>query len=211
MDRLIVIVTSFLGLFLLGGCANQVENAMAVTESVHTTGNGLVDELNSIVKQESELQDSFEQTLAEDKELKSLADGSSTVFANIEARKESLNRIEEYRNQLEENYTAFTDNDTSDLPEEDVGALTESLDQLTSSISDYMSHYADALREQEEFFKSLAEDNATYKTMTEGIESIASNDEKTSEFLLQLDEQLAALQNDYESLQVALNEKANAS
>lgn len=206
LSRYITFGVSASTLLLVGGCSNRAEEALTTTESIDTHKNELVTELNAISETEAELQPAFETTLAEDDELSTLSDGSSEVFTNIEARRESLQAVEEKATSLSEDHTALTEGENADLPEAELNALVESLEQTTSSLDEYTSHYASTLDTQTQFFESLAGEDASYETMSEGIESISSEDETTKQYLLDLDEQLSSLEESNNALMSSLNE-----
>src|SRR5699024_10012185 len=156
MMKKYVMIGSFIVFGLLAGCNGPVSQAMAVTESVGTVGEELVAELNDMAVAEQELQAAFEKTMEEDEELESMADGSSSVFDNVEERREALEQVEEYHAQLEEDYLDMAEHDMDELPDKEVEALENSLEEVTQLLSEYTSHYEDALSEQEQFFESLA-------------------------------------------------------
>jgi len=190
---------------LLAGCTGGTKQVLAVTESVQASEEELVKELNKITKVESELQGAFEKTLDEDEKLETLADGTSDVYANIDSRKESLDKVEEILGQLQEDYSSLADNDK--VPEAERKELTTSLEAVTDTLDKYMKHYKETLADQKSFFESLAGEDATYETMTEGIDTISSESETTRDYLLELDQQLVSLEETSNTVKSLLNEE----
>jgi len=209
LSRYLVFSAGFVVLLFLSGCSSGAENAMAVTESIQTDEEALITEMNNITEVESKLQSAFESTLNEDEELKTFADGTSDVFANIETRNDSLQTVEEITGQMEEHYSSLTENNGG-LPEAELEALTGSLETITSTLNEFTAHYADALSAEATFFESLADEDATYETLEEGIETIVSENETTAQFLVDLDEQLVSLENNKNTLMRLLNEELEA-
>lgn len=180
----------------LAGCANDgIADATKSIEAIEPEEKTVLTELNAITEQEKALQKIFEDSLAEDNSSSQFSDGSSPVFENIEARTTSLTAIKEANAEMETIQKDLSENDGDKVPKEQVEALTKELGTLTDSLDTYATQYEKSLSEEEAYFKSLAAEDATYETLTDGITKLNEQDAKTKELLQQLNEQFKVLDN----------------
>lgn len=192
-------------LFLTACGNNDVAEALESTSSVDTQKEQIVSDLNAITEQEKELQSAFETTLSEDESLSTLADGTSGVFENMDARSTALSELKETTTTMKDNQILLDEKTSDELPQEEMDQLTTSIEELTVTLDDYVTHYETVLTEQENYFTDLGKEEATYETLTAGMETINEQDSKTKELLLQLDQQLVEVQDSHKSTTESLN------
>lgn len=191
----IISAIGFVGLgSILVGCDTSAADAMDITEQLETTEKTIVDQLNTITSQEANLQSEFETTLAEDEELTTLADGSAPVFENIATRNTSLESLQVATDELKTHAEDLTALESGDLPQEEITNLSEDMSALTTSLDDFIAQYGDSLEQQETYFTSLTAEDATYETLSSGIEQVNTNHSADNELLTALDNNLVQLQ-----------------
>lgn len=185
----------FLGLgAVLAGCDTGVADAMDITEQLETTEKTIVDQLNTITSQEANLQKEFESTLAEDEELSTLADGSAPIFENISTRQTSLESLQVATDELKTHAEDLTALEDGELPQEDITSLSDDMSTLTSSLDAFINQYSESLEQQEDYFTSLSAEDATYETLSSGMEQINTDHSNNNELLTELDSHLVQLQ-----------------
>ena len=192
-------------LFLTACGNNDVAEALESTSSVDTQKEQIVSDLNAITEQEKGLQGAFETTLSEDESLSTLADGTSGVFENMDTRSTALSELKEATTAMKDNQILLDEKTSDELPQEEMDQLTTSIEELTVTLDDYVTHYETVLTEQENYFTDLGKEEATYETLTAGMETINEQDSKTKELLLQLDQQLVEVQDSHKSTTESLN------
>lgn len=192
-------------LFLTACGNNDVAEALESTSSVDTQKEQIVSNLNAITEQEKGLQGAFETTLSEDESLSTLADGTSGVFENMDTRSTALSELKEATTAMKDNQILLDEKTSDELPQEEMDQLTTSIEELTVTLDDYVTHYETVLTEQENYFTDLGKGEATYETLTAGMETINEQDSKTKELLLQLDQQLVEVQDSHKSTTESLN------
>ncbi|MER2179588.1 MAG: YkyA family protein [Carnobacterium inhibens] len=196
----------------LTACGNDdVAEALESTTSVKTQEEQIVSDLNAITEQEKNLQGTFETTLSEDESLSTLADGTSAVFENVDARSTSLSELKETTTAMKEEQTLLDEKMSDELPQDELDQLTTSIETLTASLDEYVTHYETVLEEQKTYFTELGKEEATYDTLTEGMETINEHDTKTKELLLQLDKELVEVQNSQTATTESLNKLNDSS
>lgn len=191
----------------LTACGNDdVAKALETTTSVETQNEQIVNDLNAISEQEKGLQSTFETTLSEDDTLSTLADKSSAVFENIETRSTSLSELKETISTMKEKQVLLEEETSDKLPQEELTALSTNIEELTANLEKYIAHYKTVLDEQETYFSDLGKEDATYETLTAGIETINNSDTETKALLTKLDQQLVAVQDAQAKSTASLNE-----
>lgn len=193
-------------LFLTACGNNDVAEALESTSTVDTQKEQVVSDLNAITEQEKGLQGTFETTLSEDESLSTLADGTAGVFENIDARSTALSELKETTTSMKEEQILLDEKTSNELPQKEMDQLTTNIEELTATLDDYVTHYETVLTEQESYFTDLGKDEATYETLTTGMETINEQDTKTKELLLQLDQQLVKFQDSHKKTAESLNE-----
>lgn len=196
---------SFLGLStILTGCDTGVAQAVDVTSEIETVENTIIEKLNAIASKEATLQAEFETTLAEDQELSTFKDESATVFENIETRQTDLDSLTEAAENLKGQTDELTSLESEELPSEEITTVTDDLTTLNGSLDQFVEQYGASLTEQESYFKSLVEEDATYETLQSGIEQLNEQHTATNELMIQLDSNLAQLQTSRSAATTAL-------
>lgn len=192
--------------FFLAACGNNdVAEALESTSSVDSQKEQIVSDLNAITEQEKSLQSAFETTLSQDESLSTLADGTSSVFENVATRSNSLSKLKETTASMKDEQILLDEKTSAKLPQDEIDRLTTSMAELTGTLEEYVTHYETVLAEQETYFTDLGKEEATYETLTTGMETINEHDSKTKEVLLQLDQQLVEVQDLYNNTTESLN------
>ena len=198
--------------FFLSGCASDgIADAMKSIETIEPVEQKIVSELNTVIKQEKGLQETFESALSEEKKAKPFADKDSAVFKNIEERKNSMKTIKESTDELKATQKSLIDNEGDKLPEDEINSLTNTMKELSTSLNDYTKQYSKNLAEEEKYFQSLGTDKATYETLTDGMTAINELDTTNKEQLKKLNEQFERLnkqRNEAEKTLKSLSESA---
>lgn len=178
---------------LLVACNSAEKDVLAASEKVEEQEGIVIEQINEIASEEGKLQEQFKETLADDKELKSMEDASSIVFENIDNRNASLELIQKATGELSTQAEEMKDIDAKDLPEKEFEDFHSSLETTTSSLNDWVEIYEQNLTEEENYFKSLSSDEVTYETFMEGIEEINKQHKQSNDQLHTLDGQLSEL------------------
>lgn len=192
---------------ILAGCDTSAAEAMDITTELETTEQAIVEQLNAITSQESNLQPEFEATLAEDEDLKTLSDGTATVFENIDTRQTSLESLKAAADELKTHTEELTTLDNEALPQEEMTALSDDLSTVTSSLEQFISQYGESLTQQETYFQSLAEEDANYETLESGVTQINENHVANNALLTELDNGIAQMQTSRSQAAESLNEQ----
>ena len=207
MKKRYLVTNLFAVSLFLTACGNDdVAKALETTTSVETQNEQIVNDLNAISEQEKGLQSTFETTLSEDDTLSTLADKSSAVFENIETRSTSLSELKETISAMKEKQVLLEEETSDKLPQEELTALSTNIEELTANLEKYIAHYKTVLDEQETYFSDLGKEDATYETLTAGMETINNSDTETKALLTKLDQQLVAVQDAQAKSTASLNE-----
>lgn len=178
---------------LLAGCNSGEKTIADASQKVERQESIVVEYINEVASEESRLHNLFSKTLTEDKELQSMKDSSSTVFKNIDNRRESLELIEEATTEIFNQAKAVKDLKVKGMPEKDIKAFQKKSEEVAGSLTDWTEDYEENLEKERMYFQSLSSDIATYETFSEGIAATNKRHKKSNENLSVIEQQLLEL------------------
>ncbi|MCG1009464.1 YkyA family protein [Salinicoccus sp. ID82-1] len=182
-------------IMLLSACSNDIESIQQALDGSEEKQASAVSELQQVMELESQLQNAFQTGISEDEDLSSFSDGSAAVFTNIDERKQALENLDGISSELTEQKEKFAEIDVQSVSEETVDEVENTIQSLNESIDAFAAKYGEDLEQQRDYFESLGQDDTTYENFKTGIESINDSREKTQSLLVELDTEIAALQN----------------
>lgn len=192
---------------LLAGCddGENLEDMQEATQELDRLRTETADELNHLYDLETDLQNSFSETLESDDELTTLGDGSSPVFENIESREAVLENIAAHEEEMSEHQSTLDTYEGELLDQSEIDAVMSDVDTFTDQLSQYRENYQAALSSQDSYFVSLSENGATYEDFVDGIQSINDERDELREYLLVLDETLVDFGESLDQLQTSID------
>lgn len=192
---------------LLAGCddGENLEDMQEATQELDRLRTETADELNHLYDLETDLQNSFSETLESDDELTTLGDGSSPVFENIESREAVLENIAAHEEEMSEHQSTLDTYEGELLDQSEIDAVMSDVDTFTDQLSQYREYYQAALSSQDSYFVSLSENGATYEDFVDGIQSINDERDELREYLLVLDETLVDFGESLDQLQTSID------
>ncbi|GEN50721.1 YkyA family protein [Alkalibacterium pelagium] len=192
---------------LLAGCddGENLEDMQEATQELDRLRTETADELNHLYDLETDLQNSFSETLESDDELTTLGDGSSPVFENIESREAVLENIAAHEEEMSEHQSTLDTYEGELLDQSEIDAVMSDVDTFTDQLSQYRENYQATLSSQDNYFVSLSENGATYEDFVDGIQSINDERDELREYLLVLDETLVDFGESLDQLQTSID------
>lgn len=192
---------------LLAGCddGENLEDMQEATQELDRLRTETADELNHLYDLETDLQNSFSETLESDDELTTLGDGSSPVFENIESREAVLENIAAHEEEMSEHQSTLDTYEGELLDQSEIDAVMSDVDTFTDQLSQYRENYQAALSSQDSYFVSLSENGASYEDFVDGIQSINDERDEHREYLLVLDETLVDFGESLDQLQTSID------
>lgn len=206
--RWTLVTISALSLFL-ASCddGENVEGMQEATEELDRLKTETVDELNQLYDLEANVQSEFSETLETDGELATLSDGSSPVFENIESRRNVLDSIEEKESEMETHQDTLDSYEGERLDHNEIDEVSSGIDTFIEHLSQYRNHYLETLSSQEDYFTSIAGDDATYEDFTDGIQTINEERDELREHLLEIDAFLVELSSSLDQLSSTIEDE----
>lgn len=177
---------------IISGCSSTSVDAAA--SELNTQQEELTTHLNELFESESNLQTTFEDSLANDPELTTFSDGSASVFENIEQRSDLLNTIEDLNSDMRSNVENLAEYEGENLDNESVQSIGESYLALNDNITEYTEAYSTALESQESYFDMIGSEEATYQEFTDGINTVNEEQQTLQDTAQTIDDQLVELQ-----------------
>jgi len=195
-------------LLLLAACTGvSVEDIDEATNSLDTTFQEIVDTNNQLSDTETQMNEQFETTLAEDDELATLEDGSASVVENIDNRETTLQEAENQAADITEQAEFIGTYEGEDLPADMLQQVSDDLLAFSEQLDEYYARYQDNLDSQRDYLNHIASEDANYEDFTNGIDTTNENYQSLQESKVQLDNNLAEFENHLATVQ---NEVQNA-
>lgn len=194
---------------LLAGCddGENLEGMQEATQELDRLRTETADELNHLYDLETDLQNSFSETLESDDDLTTLGDGSSPVFENIESREAVLENIAAHEEEMSEHQSTLDTYEGELLDQSEIDAVISGVDTFTDQLSQYRENYQSALSSQDSYFVSLSDDSATYDDFVDGIQSVNDERDELRDYLLVLDETLVDFGESLDQLQTSIDDQ----
>lgn len=207
-------ILSSLGLsaFFLASCDGEnLEGMQTAVNEIDQIQEEIITDLNELTNEEANLQDMFTEALSSDEDLSSFADGSASVFQNIEMRRERLESLRSLDEQFEDQEETLASYEGESLSGEELDGLNSQIDAFSSQLQAFTDTYDSALTSQEDYFTSIGSEDASYDTFSEGINTINEEQSSIQEELIGLDETLETVETQVTEVQsmidTALSEK----
>lgn len=203
--KLIFASVSTLAVFLTAcNDGENLESMQEATEEIDRVKSETVDELNNLTSMEADLQTHFSDTLESDDDLSTLADGSSPVYENIEAREAALSSIEEKEAEMEEYQTTLEEYEGERLDQGEVNQVIADVNDFSAHLAEFRSRYETTLSSQSSYFNSISEEDATYDEFVEGIDALNEEQAEVRAHLMELDAFISDFSANLEQLQTSI-------
>lgn len=192
---------------IISGCSST--NADASASELNTQQDELTTHFNELFESESNLQSSFEDSLANDPELTTFSNGDASVFDNIEQRNDLIDTIEDLNSDMRSNVENLAEYEGENLDNETVQSVGANYLTLNDTITEYTESYTAALENQESYFDGIGSEEATYQEFTDGINTINEEQQTLQDTAQTIDDQLVELQPQLNEV-IAATERASS-
>lgn len=196
-------------LLMLAGCSSPAEKAQTSLSDIEELQTSVMESFTQLADLENSLQTEFEAALTEDESLSTLSDGSAEVHANIEERRELLEKLSESNEEILSQHEEMLQIDHDEMPAEAFNGVLGSLDSVTESLDAFTESYGAQLDSEKTYFESLGQDDADYEIFQNGIERVNDEMEGTREIRRELDQAFVELEEDRNMLDAQLKEEAD--
>lgn len=175
----------------LSGCATMTpQRVNDMANEANSQKSELINQLNHLFDLEANLQNQFEETLANDPEMDSISEGSSQVIENIEQRQDTIEEIEGLNNDLQGNAESFINYEEEELDQASVNSLGENIQSFNQMLDEYINNYTTSLDTQRQYFESISQDDATIEDFTQGIDTVNQEHKELAQQATNLEEPL---------------------
>ena len=193
---------------LLAACSGMTpEDIKESTDELEVSFNEIINKHKQLVEIEENMDDHFEEVLAEDESLATIQDESADVIQNITER-ETL--VEEFSSQVEnikEHAEAIGAYEGEDFSEEDMQKISSDFAAFSTEVQVFIENYQESLNTQKDYLNQIAAEESDYEDFSAGIQTVNEDYRALQETTVTFDEQLAAFEAQLSSLQADIDEK----
>lgn len=195
---------------VLSACTNEVEQAKVVVDSASKASTDVVEQINQLTELETHLQEQFVTVFEQDEDLSSLTDETADLFKNINDRDSLLASVSDQQVTLTNLAKDVNKITINALPEEQITEMKTSLESVASSLDKFNTIYKESLNDQEEFFKSLGQKEASFQTLTDGIKEVQEKDKEVLDMRRTLNDELLTLSHSTQDLKATIESQEKA-
>lgn len=195
---------------VLSACTNEVEQAKVVVDSASKASTDVVEQINQLTELETHLQEQFVTVFEQDEDLSSLTDETADLFKNINDRDSLLASVSDQQVTLTNLAKDVNKITINSLPEEQITEMKTSLESVASSLEKFNTIYKESLNDQEEFFKSLGQKEASFQTLTDGIKEVQEKDKEVLDMRRTLNNELLTLSHSTQDLKATIESQEKA-
>lgn len=195
---------------VLSACTNEVEQAKVVVDSASKASTDVVEQINQLTELETHLQEQFVTVFEQDEDLSSLTDETADLFKNINDRDSLLASVSDQQVTLTNLAKDVNKITINSLPEEQITEMKTSLESVASSLDKFNTIYKESLNDQEEFFKSLGQKEASFQTLTDGIKEVQEKDKEVLDMRRTLNNELLTLSHSTQDLKATIESQEKA-
>lgn len=195
---------------VLSACTNEVEQAKVVVDSASKASTDVVEQINQLTELETHLQEQFVTVFEQDEDLSSLTDETADLFKNINDRDSLLASVSDQQVTLTNLAKDVNKITINTLPEEQITEMKTSLESVASSLEKFNTIYKESLNDQEEFFKSLGQKEASFQTLTDGIKEVQEKDKEVLDMRRTLNNELLTLSHSTQDLKATIESQEKA-
>lgn len=188
---------------LMAACSGvSVDDIETSTNELDSTFQEVIDSNNQLHQLEENMNEQFDEVLAQDEELASLQDDSADVIQNIDERASIVEDSNAQVDKISEQAEAIGQYEGEELPADTLQQISDDFMTFSDQLADHYARYQDSLDVQRDYLNQTAADDANYEDFANGLETVNEDYIALQEATAELDQQLVK----YEDQLVTLNE-----
>ena len=180
-------------LLVFAACSNTKKSAEKTVQEVQDTLPVVVDHLNNIQTFEANLQNDWEDDIADDSTLANYAKKKGKVFDNLQQRRESQKQITKTLKVLRDDAIHLSNLQDKDLPSVEITIVSSNLQKIVESLTEYIKKSEEQLNNEQKFFIEISGNKLSNDDLREKIKILNQAAIDRQKILEEINEPLTAI------------------
>ena len=180
-------------LLVFAACSNTKKSAEKTVQEVQDTLPMVVDHLNNIQTLEANLQNDWEDDIADDSTLTNYAKKKGKVFDNLQQRRESQKQITKTLKVIRDDAIHLSNLQDKDLPSVEITIVSSNLQKIVESLTEYIKKSEEQLNNEQKFFIEISGNKLSNDDLREKIKILNQAAIDRQKILEEINEPLTAI------------------
>ena len=180
-------------LLVFAACSNTKKSAEKTVQEVQDTLPVVVDHLNNIQTLEANLQNDWEDDIADDSTLANYAKKKGKVFDNLQQRRESQKQITKTLKVIRDDAIHLSNLQDKDLPSVEITIVSSNLQKIVESLTEYIKKSEEQLNNEQKFFIEISGNKLSNDDLREKIKILNQAAIDRQKILEEINEPLTAI------------------
>ena len=180
-------------LLVFAACSNTKKSAEKTVQEVQDTLPVVVDHLNNIQTLEANLQNDWEDDIADDSTLANYAKKKGKVFDNLQQRRESQKQITKTLKVIRDDAIHLSNLQDKDLPSVEITIVSSNLQKIVESLTEYIKKSEEQLNNEQKFFIEISGSKLSNDDLREKIKILNQAAIDRQKILEEINEPLTAI------------------
>lgn len=161
---------------ILSGCSGMsAEDVKESTDIIQSSFEDIIKTHDELIQHEINMNDQFEEVLAQDDELTTIQDESATVFQNIIERQAILENLDDPVETINEQAEVLATYDGEELSSDTLKGIVDNFTAFTASLESFTAEYGESLETQKNYLNQIAAEESNYEDFSNGLDSVNEN------------------------------------
>ena len=180
-------------LLVFAACSNTKKSAEKTVQEVQDTLPVVVDHLNNIQTFEANLQNDWEDDIADDSTLANYAKKKGKVFENLQQRRDIQKQITKTLKVIRDDASHLSNLQDKNLPSIEIKIVSSNLQKIVDSITDYIKKSEEQLNNEQQFFVEISGNKLSNDDLREKIKVLNQAAIDRQKILEEINEPLTAI------------------
>ena len=180
-------------LLVFAACSNTKKSAEKTVQEVQDTLPMVVDHLNNIQTLEANMQNDWEDDIADDSTLANYAKKKGKVFDNLQQRRESQKQITKTLKVIRDDAIHLSNLQDKDLPSVEITIVSSNLQKIVESLTEYIKKSEEQLNNEQKFFIEISGNKLSNDDLREKIKILNQAAIDRQKILEEINEPLTAI------------------
>ena len=180
-------------LLVFAACSNTKKSAEKTVQEVQDTLSVVVDHLNNIQTFEANLQNDWEDDIADDSTLANYAKKKGNVFENLQQRRDIQKQITKTLKVIRDDASHLSNLQDKNLPSVEIKIVSSNLQKIVDSITDYIKKSEEQLNNEQQFFVEISGNKLSNDDLREKIKVLNQAAIDRQKILEEINEPLTAI------------------
>ena len=187
---------------ILSGCSGMsVEDVKESTDIIQSSFEDVIKTHDELVQHEMNMNEQFEEVLAQDEELTTIQDESASVSQNIIERQTILEKLNDPVDKINEQAEVLSTYEGDELSQDSIQEIVDTFTTFTGTIESFSTEYEQSLETQKDYLNQISAEESDYEEFSNGLDTVNENYLALQDFTVEFDSELVNVESELNELQ----------